>query len=161
MSATAAPLTAIEPTVEQVRDAVSTVHDPEYPGVSITDLGLVVDVRVDGTRAEVDLIPTFSGCPALTMIADDVRAAAAAVPGVEHVDVTWRRDGVWTPDRLTLSARRSLAEEFTVVLRRRDGTLVCPVCGSGAVADTSGVGPTRCRSLAWCPDCRNPVEVLR
>jgi hypothetical protein len=38
---------------------------------------------------------------------------------------------------------------------------VCPVCGSSAVADTSDAGPTRCRSLAWCPDCRNPVEVLR
>lgn len=68
---------------------------------------------------------------------------------------------MWSPDRLTPSARTTLAQDFTVVLRRRDGTLLCPVCGSPAVVDTAAFGPTRCRSLAWCPDCRNPVEVLR
>ena len=153
--------TTVAPTPDDVRLAVAGVCDPEYPGISIADLGLVVDVRVEGGRAEVDLVPTFSGCPALDMIADDVRAAAGAVPGVDEVEVTWRRDGVWTPDRLSLAARRSLGEEFTVVLRRSDGSLVCPVCRSGRVTDTSAFGPTRCRSLAWCPDCRNPVEVLR
>jgi ring-1,2-phenylacetyl-CoA epoxidase subunit PaaD len=149
-------------TVDDVRAALAHVHDPEYPGVSIVDLGLLEGVRVDGAgHAEVDLIPTFSGCPALHMIARDVEAATAAVPGVSGVTVTWLTGGVWSPERLTPSARATLARDFTVVLRRRDGTLLCPVCGSVAVIDTSGFGPTRCRSLAWCPDCRNPVEVLR
>ncbi len=149
-------------TVDDIRRAVAQVHDPEYPGVSIVDLGLLEAVRVDEAgHAEVDLIPTFSGCPALHMIAGDVEVAAAAVPGVAEVTVTWLTEGVWSPDRLTASARTTLAQDFTVVLRRRDGTLLCPVCGSVAVVDTSGFGPTRCRSLAWCPDCRNPVEVLR
>lgn len=152
--------TAVPPLLDHVRAAVASVHDPEYPDVSITDLGLLVDARVIGPRAEVDLVPTFSGCPALAMIADDVRAAVASVDGVGEVEVRWV-DGVWTPARLSLGARRALAEEYTVVLRRSDGSLVCPVCGSTAVADTSDAGPTRCRSLAWCPDCRNPVEVLR
>lgn len=152
--------TALSPLLDRVRAAVASVNDPEYPDVSITDLGLLVDARVVGSRAEVDLVPTFSGCPALAMIADDVRAAVSWVEGVDEVDVRWV-DGVWTPARLSLAARLALAEEYTVVLRRADGSLVCPVCGSTAVADTSDAGPTRCRSLAWCPDCRNPVEVLR
>jgi ring-1,2-phenylacetyl-CoA epoxidase subunit PaaD len=152
---------ATRATVAEVRAAVAAVDDPEHPGVGVADLGLVIDVRLDGGRVEVDLVPTWSGCPALAMIADDVRAAAAAVVGVDHVTVTWRHDVVWTPARVAPGARRTLADGFTVVLRRPDGSLVCPVCGSGAVVDTSDVGPTRCRSLAWCPDCRNPVEVLR
>jgi ring-1,2-phenylacetyl-CoA epoxidase subunit PaaD len=149
------------PSVAEVRDAVASVHDPEYPGISIADLGLVEDVRVTPDRVEVDLVPTFSGCPALGMIADDVRAAVGAVAGVATVEVRWRSDGVWGPERLSLSARQALASEFTVVLRRRDGSLLCPVCGSSSVVDTSPAGPTRCRSVAWCPECRNPVEVLR
>jgi ring-1,2-phenylacetyl-CoA epoxidase subunit PaaD len=148
-------------TLSEVRAAVASVHDPEYPGVSIDDLGLVVEVGLEAGRVAVDLIPTFSGCPALDLIADDVRAAVAAVDGVEAVEVRWVADGVWTPERLSLSARRALADEFTVVLRRSDGSLACPVCGAGSVLDTSEAGPTRCRSLAWCPDCRNSVEVLR
>lgn len=57
-------------TVEDVSRALAQVHDPEYPGVSIVDLGLLEGVRVDDAgHAEVDLIPTFSGCPALHMIA--------------------------------------------------------------------------------------------
>lgn len=147
--------------VDEVRAAVASVDDPEYPGVSIVALGLVEDVRSCGARVEVDLVPTFAGCPALAMIAADVETAVRAVRGVADVEVRWLDRVVWSPDRLTPGARRELAEGFTVVLRRSDGGLVCPVCGSGAVVDAGEVGPARCRSLAWCPDCRNPVEVLR
>ena len=53
------------------------------------------------------------------------------------------------------------ADEFTVVLRRKDGGLRCPVCGSDDVEDRALAGPTRCRSVAWCGSCRNVVEVMR
>ena len=143
-----------------VADAVLTVNDPEYPDVSIVDLGLVESVAVEDGTATVGLIPTFSGCPALDMIADDVRRAVSAVAGIETCDVRWLPGPVWTTDRLSPTAERSLAE-YTVVLRRKDGTLRCPICGGDAVADQSIAGPTRCRSVAWCDGCRNPVEVMR
>jgi ring-1,2-phenylacetyl-CoA epoxidase subunit PaaD len=156
MSATTSP-----PSLDLVRRAVASIDDPEHPAISIAELGLVVDVRVRGARVEVDLVPTYGGCPALAMIAGDVRAAVGSLPGVDDVIVTWLDDVTWTPDRVSPAARRSLAREYSVTLRRGDGRLACPVCGSSAVTDTSEAGPTRCRSLAWCPDCRNPVEVLR
>ena len=62
---------------------------------------------------------------------------------------------------MTGTAQRTLADDYTVVLRRKDGGLLCPVCGSDAVADQSMAGPTRCRSIAWCSGCRNAVEVMR
>ena len=149
--------------VTSVHDALASVFDPEYPGVSIVELGLVesVDVQGDGS-AVVGLIPTFSGCPALGFIASDVEAAVTALPGVTECRVEWLRSPIWTTDRVSETAVGFLEREFTVTLRRADGTLRCPVCGNdSSVSDTSPVGPARCRSLAWCKDCRNPIEVLR
>lgn len=148
-----------------VVDAVASVPDPEYPGVSIVELGLVEGVSVTesvgGLDVAVDLIPTFSGCPALAMIADDVRAAVTAVSDVASCEVRWLTAPVWSTDRISPSARAALRDEFTVVLRRKDGRLRCPVCGSDAVEDQALAGPTRCRSVAWCGSCRNVVEVMR
>lgn len=148
-----------------VLGAVESVPDPEYPGVSILDLGLVERVSardgVDGIAVEVDLIPTFSGCPALAMIAADVRSAVGAVPDVASCEVRWLTSPVWSTDRISASARVRLRDGFTVTLRRKDGGLRCPVCGSDAVEDRALAGPTRCRSVAWCGSCRNVVEVMR
>lgn len=150
---------------DAVAHAVGSVPDPEYPDVSIVDLGLVERVVTldgpDGTVVTVGLIPTFSGCPALTMIAADVRRAVEAVAGVRTCEVEWLRAPVWSTDRISPVARAQLREEFTVVLRGPDGRLRCPVCGSSDVADRSLAGPTRCRSVAWCESCRNVVEVMR
>ncbi len=146
-----------------VHDAVASVNDPEYPDVSIVDLGLLVSIDVDEANrsATVDLVPTFTGCPALAMIAGDVEAAVLTVEGIDSASVSWRRDVVWDTDRMSFAAKRRLATDYTVTLRRKDGTLRCPVCGSDAVTDQSIAGPSRCRSVAWCPSCRNPVEVMR
>ena len=153
-------------TVEaSVRAAVAAVPDPEYPDVSIVDLGLLESLSVvtdiDGTVARIGLIPTFSGCPALDMIASDVRASVESIDAVDRCEVTWLAGPVWESTRLTLGAQTRLADDYTVVLRRKDGSLLCPVCGSDAVVDQAMAGPTRCRSVAWCPSCRNPVEVMR
>jgi len=148
-----------------VIDAVASVPDPEYPGVSIVDLGLVERISAAATPAglavAVELIPTFSGCPALAMIADDVRAAVGAVHGVASCEVTWLTSPVWSTERISAAAVDRLRDEFTVVLRRKDGRLRCPVCGSDEVEDRALAGPTRCRSVAWCGSCRNVVEVMR
>ncbi len=145
----------------QVDRALATVCDPEYPGVSVVELGLVETLEVLGDSVQVGMIPTYGGCPALRFIADDVRTAVSEVDGVERCEVTWLRSPVWSVDRVSPTAARQLEREFTVTLRRADGTLRCPVCGSDAVADTALMGPTRCRSLAYCDACRNPIEVMR
>lgn len=144
-----------------VRAAVAAVPDPEYPGVTIDDLGILESVEVDaGGRAAVGLVPTMLGCPALEVIERDVAAAALGAGAVE-VEVTFLTTPPWSPDRIRPGARQVLASDFTVAIRRRDGSVACPVCGGRAVEDRSEFGATLCRSLAWCPDCRNPVEVVR
>ena len=151
--------------MNSVLDALREVDDPEYPGVSIVDLGLLEDVRDDGTTVTVDLIPTMSGCPALRFIERDVTDAATAAierDGLaRRVEVRFLPTPVWTPDRITGTARQLLATEFTVAIRtsRRDAT--CPVCGGTELEEKSAFGPTPCRSVNWCASCRNPIEVVR
>ena len=148
--------------VERVREAVAAVTDPEYPDLTIRDLGILerVDVDVEAGTAAVALVPTVLGCPALAMIEADVGAAARAA-GASQVEVTFLTSPAWTPERIDPEARRFLARELTVAIRARDGTVTCPVCGSAAVSHRSDFGPTLCRQLWWCDSCRNPVEVIR
>jgi ring-1,2-phenylacetyl-CoA epoxidase subunit PaaD len=145
-----------------VRAAVAAVEDPEYPGITIDDLGILADVRVvtESGSVEVDLLPTRLGCPALDVIRRDVENATRGVDGVRHTAVRFRHRPAWTPERVSIATRRRLAREMTITIRSPAG-LTCPVCGGTDVEDVSEVGPAPCRSVARCRACRNPVEVLR
>ena len=143
---------------ERVATAVGTVDDPEFPGVSVVELGLVESIRVDRDgRVRVSLLPTFSGCPALSMIGDDVTKAVTAVDGVGRVEVVWLAAPLWTTERISPSARLRLAREFTVVV----GAARCPVCAGGPLELVSDVGPTRCRAVRRCAACGEVVEQVR
>ena len=116
-----------------VLGAISNVDDPEYPGVSIVDLGLLEKVEVRNGIVDVGLIPTFSGCPALAMIADDVDAAIRSVDGVDDVSVSWLNSPAWSPARLSRRGREALAVEFTVAVQIGSRTPECPLCGGPTV----------------------------
>ena len=143
----------------EVREALAAVDDPEYPGVSIIDLGLLERVNVFGGRVEVGLIPTFSGCPALAMIAEEVRESVGAIDGVEEVDVDWLTGPVWSVERVSAVARLRLAAEFTVAVHLGSPPS-CPLCGA-RTTELSAFGPSRCRSVHRCTSCGEVVEVLR
>ncbi len=143
-----------------VHEAVAGVDDPEYPGVSIVDLGLLELLDVTDGRAHIGLIPTFSGCPALGMIADEVAGAVAAVAGITDVEVEWLRSPAWTVDRVSTDARSTMAREFTVSIQIGTKAAPCPRCGARTVQQ-SLFGPSRCRSVHRCPSCSETVEVMR
>jgi phenylacetate-CoA oxygenase PaaJ subunit len=95
-------------TEEAVRAALAKVVDPEY-AISILDLGLIYDVAVVADAVRIAMTFTSIGCPAIEMLTDDVRAAVAALPGVQHVhvDVVWSPP--WTRDRISPRGRQVLA----------------------------------------------------
>jgi ring-1,2-phenylacetyl-CoA epoxidase subunit PaaD len=152
---TAAPPRA---SVVAVRAALADVADPEIPAISIVDLGVVHDVRVGDLGIRVELLPTFIGCPALEAIASAV-SDRLSVFGRE-VDVAFVRTVPWTSDRITPAGREAL---------RRSGfapptdltKVECPYCASDRVAMDSAFGPTQCRSLFYCRNCRQPFEVFK
>lgn len=148
-------------TAEAVLDVLASVDDPEYPGVSIVDLGLVE--RVDVTAKDgvtVDLIPTFLGCPALDYIIEDVRSALAA-HGAGPATVRFVDSPVWSPSRISDAGRAALAHDFTVAVQLERRPVACPRCGTRALVTTSMFGSMRCRSVARCESCGEAIELIR
>jgi ring-1,2-phenylacetyl-CoA epoxidase subunit PaaD len=149
-----------------LRDVVSSVPDPELGGVTIGELGLVHELCQSGADGaiEVTLLPTFLGCPALTLMERDVVALLRGC-GVSAVRVTWANLPVWSPRRISETGRVKLAELGIAVPGldpSADGELpVCPICQSAALEAKLPVGPTACRSVAWCTSCRSVVEIMR
>lgn len=143
-----------------VRDALRSVVDPEIPSVNIVDLGIVESVQVTGARAEIGLLPTFSGCPALSLIRDAVVDHVRAVPGIEEVAVTFLLIPAWSTDRISPAGRMAL-QSFGVAPPDREQAPACPFCGSRATRLESAFGPTRCRSVFYCDSCQNPFERMK
>jgi ring-1,2-phenylacetyl-CoA epoxidase subunit PaaD len=157
----------------RIDEVLATIPDPELP-VSIVELGLVKDVTLEtnsaGSIARITLLPTFTGCPALDMIANDVRTKVGAVEGVDACEVTWCYEPAWTTDRISDSGRAQLkAHGVTVptcqggadLVSLRTSAIACPYCQSNDTRLDSPYGPTRCRSIYFCEACRNQFEHMK
>lgn len=154
---------------EAVAAALKEVEDPELPTLSVVDLGMVSDVHVTVSGSvQVRMLPTFVGCPALQIIEGRVRKRLLQIPGVEDVDVSFRRDAVWTTERMSELASEKL-KTYGIAsppcrLREREVSewvVPCPYCGSEHTRLENLFGPTACRSVYFCADCREPFEVMK
>lgn len=142
-----------------------TVPDPELPMVSIVDLGMIGGIEIeppppaaDGS-IRVELLPTFIGCPALDLIRSEIVARLTDLGPAVRVETVFRPP--WSTERISPVALRALAEAG--IAAPTDGTApaACPWCGSTRTVMDSAFGPTQCRSLHYCRDCRQPFEALR
>jgi ring-1,2-phenylacetyl-CoA epoxidase subunit PaaD len=156
VSAVSTPLRV--PDEDAVREILRGVADPEIPAVSIVDLGMVARIEVGPHAIEVELLPTFVGCPAQDLIRTTVIDALAPFGRPTVVGFSFRVP--WTSDRITdLGRERLTAAGFAPPA---DPSAVrCPYCRSGRVAMDSAFGPTQCRSLFYCRDCRQPFEAFK
>jgi ring-1,2-phenylacetyl-CoA epoxidase subunit PaaD len=152
-----------------VRAALADVSDPEIPGVSIVDLGIVRDVQVGPGRVRVELLPTFIGCPATELIRQAVVERLAQFAATIEAEITFAEP--WTTERITPQGRRRLRERgfappadlplgrelppFPVTAAQ------CPYCGSANTRLQNAFGPTLCRAIAHCEDCVQPFEQFK
>ena len=157
-------------TAENVWEALARIPDPEIPTVSLVDLGVVRDVRVEQERVHVEFTPTFLGCPALEVMRDRMAEAVRGLGGEPEIEVV--QDDSWSTDRITPEGRRKLRESgFSPPAPRAAGTptLVqleskafrCPYCGSSDTRLENIFGPTPCRSIRYCTACRQPFEQFK
>jgi ring-1,2-phenylacetyl-CoA epoxidase subunit PaaD len=151
-----APAPAATP--QDVRAVLATVHDPEIPTVSIVDLGLVHDIRIEPDRVAVELLPTFVACPALEVIRSTVVDALAVFD--RRVDVAFTFAVPWTTERLTPAGAAGL-RKAGIAPPAEPSAVRCPFCDSARVAMDSLFGPALCRSLFYCRDCRQPFEAFK
>ena len=161
--------TVTAPTAEQVRDVLATVHDPEIPVITIEDLGVLRDVAVDGGHVTVTITPTYSGCPAMDEIRDDIRAALAA-HGWADVDVRTVLSPAWTTDWMSEQGRDELRAYGIAPPERRAGGPVsvtigrrpsCPQCGSAETEQLTRFASTSCKALWRCLACREPFDEFK
>ena len=160
--------------VQRAWEALEAIPDPEIPVVSIRELGILREVSERDGELEVVITPTYSGCPAMGQIEEDVRAALGANDLRAHV-VT-RLAPAWTTDWITEEAKRKLhaygispphaATQNKVVRFARRGAGVaqvvdCPHCGSSNTTETSHFGSTACKALYKCLDCLEPFDYFK
>lgn len=150
-----------------VWEALEDVKDPEIPVISVVELGVVRRIEVSVERVRVELMPTFVGCPALEMMRQAVRDRLTGFAPEVDVDVTFAEP--WTSDRITPDGRRKLRESgFAPPSMLGSGAASlpialgavarCPYCGSRRTVLENAFGPTQCRAIHYCTDCRQPFE---
>jgi ring-1,2-phenylacetyl-CoA epoxidase subunit PaaD len=149
------------------------VLDPEVPALSVVDLGIVRDIRVEGGRVVVDVTPTYSGCPAMREIEREIVAALARA-GHPGAAVRTVYSPPWTTDWISEDGRRKLREygiappgpapeegPLVAITPRRADPVACPFCGSTRTTLRSEFGATACKSMMYCDDCLQPFEAFK
>lgn len=156
---------------EDVLAVLRDVMDPEVPVISIVELGIVrnVDVQPDGVT--VTVTPTYSGCPAMRMIEDDI-VAALHQHGVPNVVVKTSYTPAWTTDWIPAEAREKLRRygiappgatdhDAPVAIGRRRAAVRCPYCNSTDTVLRSEFGSTACKAIHMCRSCNQPFEEFK
>lgn len=154
---------------------VGQVTDPELPMLTLAELGIVREVRQDGDAVLVTITPTYSGCPAMESIREDITSALRRA-GFGRAEVRTVLAPAWTTDWISDTGRRKLAEAgiappgpapvraggpIPLTLGVRPQSVACPRCGRPETEVLAAFGATACRELRRCPGCREPFEHMR
>jgi ring-1,2-phenylacetyl-CoA epoxidase subunit PaaD len=159
----------------RVRQELALIADPEIPAISVVDLGVIGDVDVDADRVRIELLPTFVGCPAVGVMQEEITRRIGALGVAPAVEVVVSFDPPWTSDRISPAGRERLRlsgfappppiapqagliglEELAVM-----PVAECPYCGSRNTTLDNPFGPTLCRAICHCADCRQPFEQFK
>jgi ring-1,2-phenylacetyl-CoA epoxidase subunit PaaD len=149
-------------------EAAASVVDPEIPVLTIADLGVLRAVEVSDGRVEVAITPTYSGCPAMNMIAVEIELALER-EGFRNPKVRTVLSPAWTTDWMSEDGRRKLAEygiapPLAASSRRAlfgVQQVPCPQCGSNDTELLSEFGSTSCKALWRCKSCREPFDYFK
>lgn len=169
---------AVLPDIQMVRHWLEQVPDPEIPVISLTDLGIIRDVEWQDDTLVVTVTPTYSGCPATSVINLDI-AAALRAKGIEKLRLERQLSPPWTTDWITAEGREKLraygiappvdgtAADGRLAGRvaRLAGTsnlvIACPRCGSTKTEKVSQFGSTPCKASYRCTDCLEPFDYFK
>jgi ring-1,2-phenylacetyl-CoA epoxidase subunit PaaD len=169
---------AVRPDIQMVRHWLSKVPDPEIPVISLTDLGIIRDVEWQGDTLVVTVTPTYSGCPATSVINMDIEAALRA-KGIEKLRLERQLSPPWTTDWITPEGREKLRAygiappvDGTAADGRLAGrvarlagasnlVIACPRCGSTMTEKISQFGSTPCKASYRCTDCLEPFDYFK
>lgn len=176
MTATIRP--AEQSAEQRIWDELAAIPDPEIPAIGLVDLGVIGSVEFDGGTARIELLPTFVGCPAIGVMQTEIERRIGDLGVANAVEVRLSFDPPWTSDRITPHGRERLRlsgfappapmppAEAGQGLAELDVLAVlpvaeCPYCGSRNTTLDNPFGPTLCRAIYHCADCRQPFEQFK
>jgi ring-1,2-phenylacetyl-CoA epoxidase subunit PaaD len=143
------------------------VHDPEIPGISIVDLGMVIDIRPENHHWHIDLAPTYSGCPAIDVIPILAKARLAEA-GYDDIDITMIISPPWSTDWISEEGRQKLLEygiappgDVASKIRDAGKPKTCPQCGSSETTLISNYGSTPCKAIYRCDTCLETFDYFK
>ncbi len=159
----------MSPTVEEIYGWLEEVKDPEIPVLSLVDLGVITEVVVDGDHVKVEMTPTFVGCPAMEIMKNEVTEVLKKY-GVKNPEVHINFKQAWNSDRISEKGKQAL-KKFGLapppatheILKDLDilEHATCPRCNGTNTEMKSLFGPTLCRSLHYCHNCREAFEQFK
>ena len=156
-------------TKEHVLSVLDRVTDPEIPVISVRELGVLRQVDIEGEKVIVTITPTYSGCPAMDAMRQDIEKELRAA-GIDNLEVIQVLSPAWTTDWISDEGKRKLKAygiappEKTADIRALKGeapVVPCPQCGSKNTVMVSAFGSTACKALWKCNDCLEPFDQFK
>ena len=153
---------------EDLWKLMETVYDPEIPVLSVIDLGIVRDIKIQDEQIEIIITPTYSGCPAMDVIAMSIRIALLK-EGFSSIKISHQLSPSWTTDWMTPSGKEKLKSygiappvSKTFDKNYLENLVVeCPLCRSKNTKLISQFGSTACKALYQCLDCQEPFDYFK
>ncbi|MBL7701428.1 MAG: phenylacetate-CoA oxygenase subunit PaaJ [Ferruginibacter sp.] len=161
-------VTATTISTQAVWQILEQVADPEIPVLTISDMGIVRDVKLNGDEVEVIITPTYTGCPAMDMIAMQIKMALLE-NGYPKIKVTSVLSPAWSTDWMTEEGKRKLKDYGIAPPQPEPGRferpgsfhVQCPLCNSSNTKCISEFGSTACKALYQCNDCKEPFDYFK
>ncbi|HEV2830909.1 MAG TPA: 1,2-phenylacetyl-CoA epoxidase subunit PaaD [Hanamia sp.] len=155
-------------TKEELWKLMETVYDPEIPVLSVIDLGIVRDINIYEEEIEIKITPTYSGCPAMDVIAMNIRMALVK-EGLASIKISHQLSPAWTTDWMTEAGKQKLKSygiappsAKTFDKNYLENLVVeCPLCRSKNTKLISQFGSTACKALYQCLDCQEPFDYFK
>jgi ring-1,2-phenylacetyl-CoA epoxidase subunit PaaD len=157
-------------TTSEIWELLEEVKDPEVPVLSVVDLGIIRDVRSNGEEIEITITPTYSGCPAMDVIAMDIRLKLIE-KGIRQLKVVQQLSPAWTTDWMTEKGKEKLKafgisppnpkQQFCATEMFREEVVQCPRCNSYHTQLISQFGSTACKSMYRCLDCKEAFDYFK
>ena len=157
-------------TEQDIFSFLKEIPDPEIPVISIVDLGVIRKINIQGKSIEIQITPTYSGCPAMKQMEDDI-VSTLKQKGIENVHIKMVYTPAWTTDWLSEDAKERLRkygiappQESTTdksFITGKTKQIKCPRCGSLHTEMISQFGSTACKALYRCKDCLEPFDYFK
>jgi ring-1,2-phenylacetyl-CoA epoxidase subunit PaaD len=158
----------MEITKDQIYQWLEDVKDPEIPVLSLVDLGVITALQIEDGKVAIEMTPTFTGCPALDMMKEEIREKLST-QGISEVSITVSFREPWTSDKISEKGKAALKKYglapppsgnlFTDLEILEHAT--CPRCDGTNTTLKSTFGATLCRSIHYCDDCREAFEQFK